>query len=169
MTSAQIVPVVATSLVAWRIYARVRRNIGRQRLRKGRLTTSIVIVGLLTLALGVAALSHLQSLIGLGGGLLLGVPVALVGLRLTRFETTAEGEFYTPNTYLGLTLTLLIIGRMTYRFLVLFANPPRGAATPTLFQSPLTLFLFGLTAGYYLAYHVGLLRHTHPTATATQG
>jgi hypothetical protein len=32
---------------------------------------------------------------------------------------------------------------------------------PQLFQSPLTLFIFGLIAGYYLVYYIGLFVHTH--------
>ena len=32
---------------------------------------------------------------------------------------------------------------------------------PPPFQSPLTFFIFGLIAGYYLVFYVGLFVHTH--------
>jgi hypothetical protein len=35
-----------------------------------------------------------------------------------------------------------------------------AANQPQAFQSPLTLFIFGLTVGYYLVYQIGLLLHS---------
>jgi hypothetical protein len=32
---------------------------------------------------------------------------------------------------------------------------------PPPFQSPLTFFIFGLIAGYYIVYYIGLFVHTH--------
>jgi len=104
------------------------------------------------------AASFLPSLEAEMGGVLVGVALAFLGLRLTRWEMTPEGNFYTPNALLGIGLTLLFVGRLVYRLTVLFADPPAiGAGTPPLFQSPLTLLIFGVTAGYYLAYTAGVL------------
>jgi NhaP-type Na+/H+ or K+/H+ antiporter len=101
-----------------------------------------------------------KMLLGMGGGILLGALLGFVGLRLTRFETTEQGHFYTPNTHIGVALSLLFVGRMLYRiWLVGGAVPAPGQ--PQLFQSPLTLFIFGLIAGYYLVYYIGLFVHTH--------
>ena len=102
-------------------------------------------------------LAHL--LLGIGGGLMLGVPLGFIGLRLTQFETTGEGHFYTPNTPIGVALSTLFIGRMAYRFWVL-RDAVTATGHPPPFQSPLTYFIFGLIAGYYLVYYLGLFAHT---------
>jgi hypothetical protein len=79
-------------------------------------------------------------------------------LQLTRFEFTESGHFYTPNLYLGLGLTSLLAGRIIYRLLVLNSGAPSpGNSQPQFMQSALTLYLFGVTAGYYLAYYGGVL------------
>ena len=51
-------------------------------------------------------------------GVTLGVALGLLGLRLTRFEITGEGMFYTPSAHLGVALSTLLVGRIVYRFLV---------------------------------------------------
>ena len=158
MTSAQLLPALVVPFVIWRVYARVRRNVGRQPLRPKRMIARIVFFSIITVLAGAASLLYLPSLAALGGGLLLGVPLALVGLRLTRFEQTAEGKFYTPNTYIGIAVTMLLVGRIAYRMTALFgATAAGGQIPPALFQSPLTLIFFGVTAGYYIAYYAGIL------------
>jgi hypothetical protein len=129
----------------------VRRNIGRQKLRPRRITVSIVILSVVSLLLFSLSLPHPR--------LLLGTPLGFVGLRLTRFETTNEGHFYTPNTQIGILLSVLFIGRLAYRFWVVH-DAPAAPNSPPAFQSPLTCFIFGLIAGYYLVYYVGLFVHT---------
>ena len=50
-------------------------------------------------------------MVGVVGGAALG----RLGLRLTRFEQTPLGLFYTPNAHLGVALSLLFLGRLIYR------------------------------------------------------
>ena len=160
MTSAQLVPALIVPLIAWRVYVRVRRNIGRQPFQPKRTISRIVIFSVLSVLVGLGAFGYLPSLAALGGGLLLGAPLALIGLHLTKFETTPQGKFYTPNTPIGVALSVLFVGRVGYRFFVLMTVPVvNGNPTPALFHSPLTLFIFGLTAGYYIAYYAGVLVH----------
>ena len=88
-----------------------------------------------------------------------GALLGFLGLRLTRFETNAAGHSYTPNTHIGIALSALFVGRMAYRLIVLNgATTGQNHAPP--FQSPLTLFILGLTVGYYLVYQTGLLIHS---------
>ena len=116
MTSAPVVPILFGGLIAWSIFRRVRRNIGRQKLRPRRITVSIVILSVVSILFLSMSLQQLHLLLGISGGLLLGALLGFVGLRLTRFETTDEGHFYTPNTQIGIVLSLLFIGRLAYRF-----------------------------------------------------
>ncbi len=164
MTPKQLVPAVVLPLIAWRIYYRVRRNIGRQPFKPGRMTAAIVSFGLLTLFVAVGASTHLPSLGALGGGLVLGIPLAMYGLHLTKFETTPDGKFYTPNTGIGIALTVLFFGRMGYRmFVVMDSPPPQGVPALPLYHSPLTLLIFGVTTGYYITYYGGARRRgQHP-------
>jgi len=159
MTS-PVVPVLIGGLFAWSIYRRVRRNIGRQPLRPRRAITSITILSLVSVLIVGTSLHNTNLLLGFAAGLLNGGLLGLVGLRLTRFETTAEGHFYTPNTHIGIVLSVLFVGRFIYQHIV--AGNAAAVQNPAMpFQSPLTLFIFGLTVGYYLVYQTGILIHNH--------
>jgi cytochrome b561 len=95
----------------------------------------------------------------LAGGLIFGSLLAVYGLRQTRFEQTPQGLFYTPHAHLGIALSLLFVGRILYRLVAVYAL--NGAASPgaaEFARSPLTLAVFGLLAGYYIIYAVGLVR-----------
>ena len=164
-----LVPAVLSTLVVWRVYRRVRKNIGRQPFQPRRLLGRIGIFGLITVLLAGLSWEHPPVVLGLAGGLLPGVALALVGLRLTRFEVTPEGRGYTPNLYLGLALSLLMIGRLVYRLTLLYAATHAGAEPPAaqFMRSPLTMGIFGLVAGYYITYYIGVLvlcRKLKPTA-----
>jgi hypothetical protein len=151
-------PIIFCGLIAWGIHRRLRRNVGRQKLRPIRLTISILIFAGASAVLLVMSLGILKLMLGIGGGLALGVALGFVGLRLTRFETTAEGHFYTPNTKIGIALSLLFLGRLAYRFFDLRHTAGAPHAPPP-FQSALTYFIVGLLAGYYIVYYIGLLVH----------
>jgi hypothetical protein len=156
MSPNTVFPLVFAGFVVWRAYRRVRRSVGRQPLRRKRLTSTIVIYSVILALLIVGAMDHLNVLGGLAAGLVVGVPIALVGLRLTQFEIAAEGSFYTPNPYIGVSIAAVLVIRLFYRFTVIAANGPR-TQNPQMWQSPLTFSLFGLLAGYYIAYSAGLL------------
>src|SRR4029077_16558148 len=82
--SSTIALLVLLPLLAWRIYTRFRRMVGRQRLSKVRPWITIAIFGLLVVLLALAALSRPERLVSLGGGLLLGVALAQYGLQRTK-------------------------------------------------------------------------------------
>jgi hypothetical protein len=160
MSSPHFATILIVGIFAWGIYRRVRRNIGRQPLRPGRAKRSIVILSLISAVIVYASLQNINLLLGFGGGILLGVLLGFAGLKLTRFETTDAGHFYTPNTHIGVALSILFLGRMIYRMPVLL-GAPAAPEHPQAFQSPLTLFILGLTVGYYLVYQTGILIHNH--------
>jgi len=166
MTSPAI-PILLGGVVVWSLYRRVRRNIGRQLVRRRRKLFSIVIFTVVSAGLLVTSFSNPRLLLGLAGGLALGAGLGRFGLRLTRFETTDEGHFYTPNTFIGIALSLLFIGRLAWRFWSL-RELETSSRHPALMQSPLTFFLFGLIAGYYVIYYLGLFARTRPMPAVAQ-
>jgi hypothetical protein len=159
MSSPHFVTILIIGIFAWSIYRRVRRNIGRQSLSPRRAITSIVILSAVSVLIVGTSLQNINLPLGFGGGLLLGALLGLIGLRLTRFETTAAGHFYTPNTHIGVALSVLFVGRFAYHYMPGNAVAAQNPAMP--FQSPLTLFILGLTVGYYIVYQTGLLIHSH--------
>ena len=160
MSSPYFIYVVIIGIFAWSIYRRMRRNIGRQPLHPRRAIKSIVILSLVSVLIVGTSLQNTNLLLGFGGGLLLSALLGFVGLKLTRFETTNEGHFYTPSTHIGVALSLLLAGRMIYRLPAIHeAMTVPNHPPPT--QSPLTFFIIGLTFGYYLVYQTGILVHNH--------
>ena len=147
-------------LIAWSIYRRIRRNIGEQKLRPVRIIVSLTIFSLVTVLFLCMSFSQPKVLGADVGGLALGISLGFLGLRLTRFRTDDTGHIYTPNTYIGGALSLLFAGRMLYRMSQLrsIGEPPDQ---PQLILTPLTVFLFGLIAGYYIVFYTGLFIHTH--------
>jgi len=160
-----LVPIAVAALIAWRFYSRVRRTIGRQRFSPVRPWIIVTLFPLLFVLLifGSTRGSPGHSLPvlafpGLLGGSLLGVALGIYGLRLTRFEQTPQGLFYTPSAHLGIILSVLLLLRIGYRMAQGYmASAGAGGAPPGNAQSPLTLLIFGAFAGYYVTYAVGLL------------
>jgi hypothetical protein len=150
--------IVLVPLIAWRLYARVRRSVGRQRLGKVRPWVTVVLFPALVALLCVATLRSPIALGALALGALVGAVLGGVGLKLTRFEATNEGFFYVPNLHLGIALSLLMAGRIIYRMVALEGAVHSVSSPPDAFlRSPLTLIIFGTLAGYYTAYAAGLI------------
>lgn len=81
------------------------------------------------------------------------------GLSKTRFEATPEGLFYTPNVHLGIALSLLFVARIIYRLVEVYVRDPSVPhGIDDFARSALTLAVFGLLAGYYIIYAIGLVR-----------
>jgi hypothetical protein len=161
MTSSSLIWLAVIALVLWRMYSRIRRLVGRQRSVLRRHVATLIVFPLLLVMLALSALRHPLSLTALAGGLLAGIALAWWGLQLTRYETTAEGYFYTPNAHIGIALSLLFIGRILYRVVQIgaFSAPDAAQFSGQDFsRSPLTLLCFGTLAGYYVAYAIGILR-----------
>ena len=149
--------------VVWRIIVRIRRLVGRQRIAPAWPWIAVVFFPSLLLLLFMVALAkdprHPFALVlgAVVGGLL-----AYWGLRLTQFEKTREGFFYTPNAPIGLTLAALFVGRLAYRAWALYRAEANSDSLIAGFgQSPLTLGIFALAAGYYAVFAGGLLYWRH--------
>jgi hypothetical protein len=133
--------------------------VGRQRLSKGRPWVTLCLFSILAALLLVASLSHPSAALALVTGLVGGAALGAYGLRLTTFEHTPSGLFYTPSTHLGIGLSLLLVARIGYRALQFWLVPNAVQdGSGAFMRSPLTLVIFGTLAGYSIVYAAGLLR-----------
>ncbi len=151
--------ILVAALIAWRVYSRIRRVIGRQRLSTVRPWITVVVFPLLLVLILATSLLHPMTAAAVAAGTAVGIGLGLLGTRLTRFEVTPAGLFYTPNAHLGIALSLLLVVRIGYRVGMLALNGQNlDAQSMQLGTSPLTMALFGTLAGYYVTYAIGLLR-----------
>lgn len=159
--SPNLIPLlVLVPLIIWRMVSRIRRNIGRQKLGKVRPWITLTLFPVIAILISMASFAHPERLWALAGGLIFGAGLGVFGTRQTTFENTPEGLFYTPNAHLGIALSTLFFGRVVYRMFQLYAMDPNAQPNPNDFaSSPLTLAIFGLLAGYYVAYAIGLVRY----------
>jgi hypothetical protein len=106
-----------------------------------------------------ANLTYPWHLLAFSAALVLGALLATYALTQTRFEPTPFGVYYTPHSPIGLSLAVLFVARLAYRVIEVYAIDTSSNRSFTEFaHSPLTLAAFGLLAGYYLLYMLGLVR-----------
>jgi len=152
-------------LLAWIVWRRVSRQFGRQPIRRKRMIARIAVFAILGGLLAVGGLHKVELVEGLLGGALLGGAIGLLGLRLTRFEADPlRGDCYVPNPWFGAVLSVLLLGRLAWRLLVMWpqlqqASAPGGGQPMGYASSPLTMLVIGLLVGYYIVYFSGLLIH----------
>lgn len=163
-----LLPAGIAALVAWRLYSRVKRMVGRQRLSKVRPWLTVCLFPTLVVLLLLRSLFHPYSALALVAGVAVGAALGLYGLRLTTFEQTPAGLFYTPNAHLGIALSVLLLARIGYRAMQLyFVSESIQEGSVAFARSPLTLLIFGALAGYYVAYAIGLIRWRHRAGLAS--
>ena len=65
-----------------------------------------------------------------------------------------------PDPVIGVTVALLFVGRLAYRFgaLLLAGDRTDPADFATFGHSPLTLAIFGVVAAYFTVYAIGILQ-----------
>lgn len=149
-------------LLGWRVYVRFRRATGRQRLSRYRGPITLTLYALLVGAIALANLGYPLQLLAFAVALAAGGGLAVFGLKRTQFEPTPKGLYYTPHGPLGMALAVLFVARLAYRVFEVYAIDtvaPRSFAEFA--RSPLTLGAFGLMAGYYAGYMLGLVRWRH--------
>ena len=150
---------VLLPLIIWRFYRRMRTSIGRQTLSKVRPWVTVSVFTVLIFLFAIATLANPERLWWLVGGVCVGSFLGVFGISKTAFENTPQGQFYTPNAHLGIALSALFAGRVIYRMFQLYSLGPGAPQSQADFaRSPYTLAIFGLLAGYYVAYAIGLIR-----------
>jgi hypothetical protein len=164
-----LIPIGVGALVLWRFYSRIRRMVGRQQLSGVRPWITVSILPLIFVLLAAASFAQPASLLALAGGGIFGIALGVYGLRVTRFENTPQGLFYTPSAHLGVALSLLLLGRILYRFVLVsgYSGAPPTGPQVNFGTTPVTLVIFGTLAGYYVTYAIGLLRWRRECAKTT--
>jgi hypothetical protein len=149
---------VLTPFLVWRLYSRLRTMMARQRSIVSRHWTGLGVF----LAMVLVPASELVTRPAMLGWLVLGTAAGIGygvwGLKLTRFEETDEGYYFTPNARLGILIAMLFFARVLYIGFEIFANQGTDAATPRFTDSLLTMLAVGVTAGYFGTYSAGVLR-----------
>jgi len=166
MLPTPVVAAVLVPFVLWRVYSRIKRLTTRQRSKMWRHRTTLVFFPLLVLVLAVLSLQTTPiALAGLGAGLPLGLVLARIATSRTKFEQVGDEYYFTPNAPIGMLVALLFLGRMAYRAYQLYEAHGQ-LAHHEFVTSPLTLFIFGILAGYYMTFAAGLLAWRKRTAAA---
>ena len=158
MNLATLALLALTPLLVWRVYSRLKGMMTRQRSIVSRHLTGLGVFAAMVLVPASELVSQPMSLAWLGTGTAAGIAYGIWGLRLTRFEDTEQGYYFTPNARLGLLIAMLFVARVMYVGFELYANQGSGMPTPRFTDNPLTLLSVGLTAGYFGTYSAGLLR-----------
>ncbi|MFZ6767970.1 hypothetical protein ACO0LM_12905 [Undibacterium sp. Di26W] len=166
--SSMLIGVAVGAFILWRIVSRIRRMVGRQKYSGIRAAITVCIFPVLIALVMLGALNHEGNALIMLGGLAVGSGLGVYGHRLTKFENSPAGKFYTPNAHLGIALSLLLLGRIAWRMGSLYFTTQSFTTPPgDFYGSPLTLFLFGMLAAYYISYAVGLLRWSRSLRTTT--
>lgn len=164
MLTTPVVAAVLAPLVLWRMYSRIKRLTSRQRSKVWRHRTTLVFFPLLVLLLAAASLQTPVALAALAAGLPLGFLLGRFASSRTQFEQVGGEYYFTPHAPVGMLVALLFIGRMGYRAYEYYALG--SLAHHEFVTSPLTLFIFGILAGYYMTFAAGLLAWRKRTAAA---
>ncbi|MGH8397603.1 MAG: DUF1453 domain-containing protein [Gammaproteobacteria bacterium] len=161
--------ILIAALVLFFLYRRFRRNFGRQPLRPKRMIFRIVALTIVCVVLLASPFRSVMSFAAAAVGAVIGIGLAFYATAHTKFETTPQGRFYRPHTYIGMAITALLIGRLIYRLIVVYPmlhGAMQQAAQTTQMptspfaayqRSPLTLGIYFILAGYYICYYAGVL------------
>jgi membrane associated rhomboid family serine protease len=150
-----LTPYLATAGIGWLYYRRIRRSFGRQAWQPKRTIARLVLVSLVAASLVCAAvfLPHVGA--GIAVGAVLGAALGVFAQKHTHAQLVDGKRYYTPNPWIGGGLTLLLLGRLAWRW-------SQGALAASSVQvgqqvSPLTLGIAATLIAYSLVHSSGLL------------
>ncbi|HEY0062375.1 MAG TPA: hypothetical protein VGC21_09660 [Telluria sp.] len=145
-------------VLVWRVYTRIKAQMLRQRSIMQRHYTGLGVFTAMAVVPASQFITQPATLAWLLVGVVGGIAYGVWGLKLTRFETTREGYFFTPNPRLGLVIAMLFVACLMYIAFEIYANQGSGNPTPKVTDYPFTLPSLGLVAGYFATYSAGLLK-----------
>ena len=146
-----LLPYAMTAGIGLMYYRRIRRSFGRQPWQPRR---TIARIALLTLVLGslvLAAVFVPGVAWAVASGFAVGLLLGLYGVSLTKVDLIEGARSYVPNPWIGGALSLLLLGRLVWRF-----THGGFAQAQSAGPSPLTLGFAAALIGYYLTYSIVL-------------
>jgi hypothetical protein len=159
-----LTPYLATAGIGWLYYRRIRRSFGRQSWQPGRTIARLVLVSLVAVALGFAAVFLPHTGLAIGIGALIGAVLGGFGLKHTHAQVIDGQRYYTPNPWIGGALSVLLLGRLAWRW---SQGAFIGGGAQTAQQaSPLTMGIAATLIAYSLVYSIGLLMRMRRLAPA---
>lgn len=146
-----------TPLLVWRVYKRIQARMSRQRSIVSRHYTGVLVFGAMLLVPAAQLLDNPVNLGALAAGAAFGIGWSVYALKRTRFEDTEQGYYFTPPARLGILMAMILVARILYLGVEIYANQGKGVPAPRLTDEPLTMLCVGLTAAYFGWYSAGLL------------
>ncbi|GAB3103483.1 hypothetical protein [Lysobacter terrae] len=147
-----LLPYAMTAGIGLMYYRRIRRQFGRQPWQPRRTIARIVLLSLVLGSLVLAGIFVPGAAWAVSAGFAAGLLLGLYGVSLTQVDLIEGQRTYLPNPWIGGALSLLLVGRLAWRFMhggFVQAQPGTGA-------SPLTLAFAATLIGYYLTYAIVL-------------
>jgi hypothetical protein len=148
---ASTAPYWVPALSALMVYRRIRRTFGVQPWRPVRSGIRLGILALVACMLTVLGVVQPPLALPMAIGAVLGVGVGLLALKHTHVALRGGRRVYTPNPRIGASLTILLVGRLAWRWT---HDGMAAAQTP----SGLTLGMAAVLIVYSLVYLIGLMR-----------
>jgi O-antigen/teichoic acid export membrane protein len=162
-----LTPYLATAGIGWLYYRRIRRSFGRQPWQPKRTIARLVLVSLVAASLVCAAVFLPHAGAGIAVGAVVGTALGVFALKHTHAQLTDGRRYYTPNPWIGGGLSLLLLGRLAWRW---SQGALTGGSAQVAQASPLTLGIAATLIAYSLVYTSGLsLRMRKLTPGQTPG
>jgi hypothetical protein len=149
-------PLLLTAAIGFAYVRRIRRSFGRQPYHPMRTHVRLALLALVCVGLifTAVALPVANVALAVGAGLAAGATLGIFGVMHTRIDATDGARWYTPNPWIGGALSLLLVGRLAWRFgHGAFSS---GAAQAAQNANPLTLGIAATLVGFYLVNNAGL-------------
>ena len=154
-------PYLVAAAIAFAMYRRIRGHFGPQPWRPKRTVARVVLLSVVLAMLAIAAVFAPARAWGVGPGALTGAARGLLSRPLLRIEVIDGQRGYTPNPWIGVALTAVLLGRLASRF-------ASGDITDPQASGPLTMAIAAALVTCYLVQGIGLLLRMRrlPTAQA---
>jgi hypothetical protein len=138
---------VLTPFLVWRIYARLRTAMARQRSIVSRHWTGLLVFVAMILVPASELLRRPSMLGWLALGTAAGLGYGVWAFRHTKLEETEEGYYFTPPARLGILIAMLFTARILYFGFEMYAN--QNAPTPRFTDSLVSMLAVGVTGAYF--------------------
>ncbi|MGB9992500.1 hypothetical protein [Pseudoduganella rhizocola] len=152
---------VLIPLLVWRIYMRLKPLFARQESLMWKHWTGAAGFPFLVLMSAIATRNDVLALSCLGAGVLGGGWAARYALHKTRIETQGIRFFFKPYQRFGMVICMLFAARILSMGVELYMNRQSASPQPLtremVLLHPLTMASFGLLAGYFGYYSIGML------------